>query len=289
MLAKQTTAAPPPPRSAGDVLDQLLGPGTGAASAGASGSASSGHAAAQAPAPQTQEFQDVKKLVVQVEARTRGLENVNYQAVFMPVEHEAVVEGLAAQKAYYAAADLSPSDHGLGGPEGMTALGFLKGLCLSHPMPQLDPGIQARLACTLLLYASLRELDVHQVGFTIPHFQIGVLDGARKGSAIVVFCIKGRMTLPSADDLNLVQAAGAEAAQHLTDLSPLAKLAVKSFTFDYGEILPRAAPGHEAERVLLGVLCACGGSRSPGRAPPSAQAKRVRGPKKAKAKAKATA
>ena len=237
----------------------------------------------------TAEFQDVKKLLTQVEARTRGLENVNYQAVFMPVEHEAVVEGLAAQKAYYAATELNPSGHGLGGPEGMTALGFLKGLCLSHPMPQLDPGIQARLACTLLLYASLRELEVNQVGFTVPHFQIGILDGARKGSAIVVYSIKGRMTLPSTEDLVLVQAAAGEAANQLSDLSPLAKLAVKSFAFDYGEILPRAAPGHEADRILLGVVCACGASRSPGRAPPSAQAKRVRGPKKAKAKAKAVA
>ena len=52
-----------------------------------------------------------------------------------------------------------------------------------------------------LVYPTLREVPPQQLEATFNHFHVDLLDGARKGPAVLVFHSPGRCTLPSTADM----------------------------------------------------------------------------------------
>jgi len=188
-------------------------------------------------------------------------------------------------KRYHTVALAHPSDHGLGGPGGMCALTFLKGVVNSAFPPNADAGFISRISVLALVYATLREVPPQQLEATFTHFHVGVLDGARKGQAVIVFHAPGRCALPSAADMVAVKAA-VEAAQLSGSFDPLVAMAANSFVEDMGELVPATAPGLAFDRILLSVICQLGASRSYGRPPPSGAARKLRGRGKGRGKGK---
>ena len=269
VIAKAAPSAPPP-TTAGSLLDALL-PATAAPTGGGDapqgGAASSGGAGGDP--------KENVKMLLQAEARLRALEASMYTSAFLPVEAPPITDSQATLKQYFAVAAENPAGHGMGGPGGVSMLSFLKSV-ISQPLPPSpDEGFLARISVLALLYARMRETPPAQLEATFKHCQLGVLDGNRKGQAIVVFHILGRATLPSSSDLVTMRAA-IDMANSTNSFAPLVQLSSSSFTLDMGEAVPTAPPGVALDRVLLSVLCTNGATRSFGRAPPSAQARKLR-------------
>ena len=221
-------------------------------------------------------------MMLQLEARARALEASLFTSAFLPVEAPPITESQSTLKRYFAVAAENPTAHGMGGPGGVSMLSFLKSVIMLPLPPSPDDGFLARVSVLALLYARMRETPPAQLEATFQHFQLGVLDGNRKGQAIVVYHLLGRATLPSSSDLVTIRAA-IDLANTSNSFAPLVQLSTSSFTLDMGEAVPTAPPGVALDRILLSVLCTNGATRSYGRAPPCAQARKL---KKGKGKGK---
>ena len=274
--AVAAAVAPPvaaPPAAVGDVLDAILA-GTTAAPA------------APVQAHPINDVAEIKKLALQLEARMRAAEHSLYTMCFLPVGHQGVQLALAADAGWRTAALANPAGHGLGGGEGLRCAAFLRGAILEAVPVGTDTGVLARRAALVLVYAHLRQLDQIQVAELCTHFSVAPLEGNRKGQAIVAWKLDGRISPPpGAGQLDACDVA-ISAAFASDSIAPLMGIIPRSFTTIHGEFLPATAPGISLDKVLLGYLCTTGGSRSNGKAPPSAQARRVRGKGKGKGRGK---
>ena len=193
-------------------------------------------------------------MMLQLEARARALEASLFTSAFLPVEAPPITESQSTLKRYFAAAAENPTAHGMGGPGGVSMLSFLKSVIMLPLPPSPDDGFLARVSVLALLYARMRETPPAQLEATFQHFQLGVLDGSRKGQAIVVYHLLGRATLPSSSDLVTIRAA-IDLANQSNSFAPLVQLSTSSFTLDMGgspasgaaRSLPRP---HLAQRIV---------------------------------------
>jgi len=220
-----------------------------------------------------------------MEARIRALEFSTYHSVFLPVGHKGMELGLVASAAYRKATAANPSGHGLGSGEATTLLAVLRGSLLHTLPPSPDSGVLSRRAVLLLVYAYLSTQPADHITTLCTHCQVAELQGARKGTGILVFKFDGRVTLPSSpEDFQACDKAISEALTQ-DAVAPLLAIAPSSCSADYGEFIPAQGHGVDLNKVLVSYLCMCGGSRPPSKAPPSAAAQKLKGKAKAKASA----
>ena len=269
----QVAAALPPP-SAGDLLDMALAAAAGAPGGGPPGATTGAAGAQQAPASRDPA---VTRLLTQLEARMRAAEQILYTSLFVPSTHQAITDAGAAQAAYKVAAQANPMGHGLGGQEGLCSLALLRGTLLAPLQLNADAGLVARKTTLALVYARIRTLTPIELGELFPHCITATLDGNRLGWSLLVAQSAGRVTLASDPAaLGLCQAAEA-AGFDATTTQALAALSTQYFIIDQGEFVPVVAPGINVIKIISALLSSSGATRTPGRAPPGALVRNVRG------------
>ena len=228
--------------------------GTTAATAGPVAGASSGRNAA------------TERALLQLDSRQRTVEHILFDAVLMPSQHPAVVAGEEALTMYNARTQLSPAGHGLGGSEGVVGGAFLNGMCRQALPDGSDDGIQARMAGVAMLCKYFQDKTPITIGRTIKHFTVVQLQGDRVGTALVIFHLQGRISLPTTpQDLQTAKLAVDSAFSSST--AELDAMIGRAFSNDYGEILPAGDRSISLNKMLLAVLCSTGGVRPDGRAP----------------------
>jgi len=207
----------------------------------------------------------------QLDSRLRTVEHCLYQTAFLPSNCAPVVAALEADGVYKQLTAANPSDHGMGGSEGLVAAGFLRGMCHA-PVPQSDARMTARQAALAILTSRLQELHPLEIGSIFPHFAVANLGGRRQGQAIVVFYTEATVSVPAEQgDLDLCGQA-LRAAFSAASAEPLKALSPKCFTLTEDGV-EAADPGNSVQvsKLLMRLICCSGGTKPAGRAPPSAQ------------------
>ena len=227
--------------------------------------------------------EDTRRMLLQLDARTRAAERILFSSVTVPTSHLGVVAGLGALRQYNVLTKAKPTDHGLGGSEGMVGAAFLSGTCCVELPPTVDLAVKQKYAAILLLTSKVMGMGPTAAQEFIEHFVVVELSGRMQGQALVAFAIKGTFTLPLDDaevTLCINEAKNAVLTNNFTSLTALAS---QSFEMEDGMPVACSKP-RPIQRTLLSLLASTGGTVPSGKAPRSAAARKIKGKGKGKNK-----
>jgi len=173
--------------AAGGAMPQQIG---GAAAAAAAGPA---HGNAN---------EDLRTLVLQLVNRVKALESQAYDVVILPTAHPVPVETESSLLVWKAAVGANPNGHGLGGAEGLMAVGLLRGIVQRGVPANSDAGIRARLAALIYLLVNLLDMPPLDTTLFFKHCVIARLQGNRAGSSVLVVGVEGRLSLPTGQQVD---------------------------------------------------------------------------------------
>ena len=216
--------------------------------------------------------------------RLRVVEHLSFHTVKLPSSMQAVTLTLAVLERYREATRLDPTGHGLGAPDPLLTLAFLRGVVM-HPLTEAqkhDGGLQSVWAAVFLVYNTMMTMTPSQLEMICEHFHVWSLPDPVRKQTMVQYRLTGTISVPGGEEeMRLIQSAAL--AEGDEQIQAAAKLASAAFTVDLvGIPVAAGARATPLQHCLTRLLCQIGGTKDT-RAPRSSAVWALKGKGKGRA------